>query len=225
MGKAKFIIDGQPFGTKLELQNKVRSILWGYLDGQSLELADFDFILDLLRNHPTAHTKIGNGVSRIYTRQNPIYKNTRSFYLERIDGSETDFSYLECISPTTKRKKVFMAFRVLIEPDMIAFKQKFFDNNGGEAICEFTNQKIRFIGSHVDHIPPNTFDAIFNGFANYYGLNIEAVELKDELADNKIQNELADAQLANEWIKWHRERAKLRVVSRLANLSHVKKQG
>lgn len=222
MARQSFVVNGQLFKTKGELQNRVRGILWTYLEGQDLPIDDFEFMLDLFTNHPRADIKIGPGVKRIFVKQNPIYTNTRGFYLERVDGSQTDISYIECISPASKRKKFFMACRVLVEPFMMEFKQRFFDAVGGVATCDFTGQEIRFIGSHVDHVPPNTFDTLVNGFIDHYNINLAQVELKDELADNRIQNELADEWLAELWVQWHNQRAKLRVVSRLANLSLIK---
>lgn len=221
MARQSFVVNGEFFKTKGDLQNRVRRILWTYLEGQDLPIDDFEFMLDLLTNHPRADIKIGPGVARIFVKQNPVYK-TRGFYAERVDGTQTDFSYLECISPASKRKKVFMALRVLIEPFTMEFKQRFFDAVGGAATCDFTGEEIHFIGSHVDHVPPNTFDVLANGFIDHYNINLAQVELKDELADNRIQNELADEWLATLWVQWHNERAKLRVISKRANLSLVK---
>jgi hypothetical protein len=217
-----YIVSGEYFKTKGELQERVKGILWTYLEGQSLPDNDFEFMLDLLSNHPRADIKIGCGVARIFTKKNPIYTHTRAFYLERTDGSQTDFSYIECITPASKRKKFFRACRALLEPSMMTFKQRFFDERGGVATCEFTGQPIQFIGSHVDHVPPKTFDTLLNEFIELYQIDPETITLKDELLDNKYQDELADEALAELWVNWHNERASLRVVSRLANLSHVK---
>lgn len=136
--KKTYIVNGEYFKTKAELKDRVKSILWTYLEGQDLAQDDFEFVLDLLSNHPRSDIKIGAGVLRIFVKQNPVYTHTRSFYLERVDGSQTDFSYIECISPASRRKKFFMACRVLIEPFMMDFKQRFFDEHGGVATCEFT---------------------------------------------------------------------------------------
>lgn len=217
-----YIVRGEVFRTKSELQERVKRILWSYKDGQTLATDDFEFMLDLLQNHPRAETKKVAGVAYMLVKKNPIYHGTRSFYLVRHDGTETDFSYIECITPTPKRKKVKMACRVLVEPYTIEFKRRFFDERGGAAICELTREEIHFIGSHVDHVPPKTFDALFAQFICYYDIDIEAVEFKDECVDNKIQDELADENLSTLWVKWHNEHAELRVVSKRANLSHVK---
>ena len=217
-----YLVHGEVFRTKSELQERIKRILWRYEDRQTLATDDFEFMLDLLQHHPRAETKMGVGVAHMLVKKNPIYHGTRSFYLVRLDGTETDFSYLECITPTSKRKKVKMACRALVEPYTMEFKQRFFDERGGVAICELTGEKIYFIGSHVDHIPPKTFDALFAQFIDYYGIDIEAIDLKDEFVDNKIQNELADENLSTLWVKWHNEHAELRVVSKCANLSRVK---
>lgn len=223
MAKRKsYSVNGEVFITKGELEDRVRSIVNRYPDNQSLDWVDLAFMVDLLSNHPQANIKVGCGIASIYVQRNPIYKKNRGFVLVRTDGTETDFSWLECIKPTPHRKKVISACRALIESYTMEFKQQYFDERGGVSTCPFTGETIRFTGSHVDHAPPMTFEVIFDNFIKGEGFDIDLVELRDEFADNKYQDELADDALAAVWIEYHNKHAQLRVISAKANLSHVK---
>jgi hypothetical protein len=178
-------------------------------------------MLGLLQNHPDAEQKIGTGVDCIFVKRNPFY-GTRGFYIRRNDGTETDFSFRECISPSSHVQKVRLAFRVAVEPLTMRFKSDFFDANGGKAFCEFTGEEITFLGSHTDHVPPLTFKVLLDQFVKEQGILIEDVRLK-KTVDNSIRNELEDEHLISVWIKWHATHAKLRVISKKANLEIVPK--
>jgi len=112
--RESYKIAGEIFSTKLALQERIKEILYRYQDGQYLSNNDFEFMLQVLKRHPNFEIKIG--VKAFFVRQNPVYKNTRCFWLVRFDGSGTDFSYQECLKPTSPEKKFFNACRVAIEP-------------------------------------------------------------------------------------------------------------
>lgn len=216
------VVNGEIFKTKVQLEERVRGIAASYPDRQLLNPLDFAFMLDMLGNHPQACVKVGCGISAFYVQRNPIYPSNRNFMLVRGDGSETDFSWRECLRPTPHWKKVQRACRVLVEPYTMEFKQAFFEEQCGEALCPLTGQVIRFVGSHVDHVAPKTFERLFNDFLVQHGLDVEQIPLRNELADNKYVDQLDDYDLAESWIDFHNQHAELRVISALANLSHAK---
>ena len=74
----------------------------------------------------------------------------------------------------------------------------------------------------MDHVPPKTFVYLVAQFLEERKLEIGAVDLAEELADNKYQDRLADPALESAWVEYHRAQADLRVISRRANLSTVK---
>jgi hypothetical protein len=224
MGKRQsFIINGEKFATKKDLLARVREILHSYKDGQALNMFDFAFIRDLLNNHPQAEQKIGCGISSIFVKQNPVFHGNRGFWITRDDDTQTDFSFMECLSPSSPKRKVLSAFRAAVEPFTFAFKQQFFDSRpDGTAICDYNGQALTFVGSHVDHKPPNTFEKIFNDFIGSEDLDIAKIELLGGAQDNVIQDQIADPTIKERWITFHNQQAELRVISSKANLSDVK---
>jgi hypothetical protein len=214
-------ISGILFWTKKSLTEYIRAIVGKYKDEQTLDKWDTAFVLELIHNHPQAATKLGVGIKSIIVRRNPVYTQTRGFYLNRIDGTGTDVSWTECLTPTPHHKKVIRAMRYLIEEQTFLFKQKYFDDTQSP-ICELTGESMTFLDAHVDHKSPLTFDKLVEDFCKEYGIDLNTVPLRDDLADNKYMDLLDDDLLALRWQEYHRQRAVLRVVSRFGNLSIAK---
>lgn len=222
----KYLINGEFFPTQKDLVNKVREIIAHHENGESLNMFDFPFVLSLLERHPDADLKIGCGVASIYVADNPVFpgKRSRGFRLCREDGSETDFSFWECIRSTPHRKNVCSSMRVVVEADTIAFKQSAFDcADNGVLICPDSAEEITFLTAHVDHKEPKSFMALVASFLESEGLKFDDIAV-EPTSDNKYQDKLVDVTLAERWRAFHRENADLEVVSKKANLSIRKKQ-
>ena len=214
-------IAGETFKTQTAAIERIRGIMASYHNGATVNMFDLAFLQDLLRRHPDAESKIGIGVASIFVDRNPQYPSTRTFFLVRVDGSSTDFSFMECLRPTPHDKKVLRAFRAAVEPYTLQFKRDHFDRVGEPAICPITGESIRFVGSHVDHAAPMTFEALAAAFLAGEGLTPEDVAVA-ETADHTYYDRLTDPDLEQRWIDFHNARAVLRVVSRPANLSTLR---
>ena len=223
MKSKDFLIRGEYFPTKVALQKRIRKVRDSYPDYKALSSDDFEFMLEVLSGHPSYETKYGAGVESMYVRTNPVYKNNRGFWLRRVDGTETDFSFVECLTPTPQIKKFALALRVAIEPYTMTFKSDFFANQTGPYFCPYTGEPLEFIGSHVDHKAPHTFQKLVQDFIKTYAIDLETVEIAGDYEDNVYQNTLVDEELNRLWIEFHNDRAELQIVSQRANLSHLKK--
>jgi hypothetical protein len=53
------------------------------------------FLRSLVGLHPRAAQKIGVGIQHFTVE--PAVHGTRCFYITRVDGTRTDFSYLKCV--------------------------------------------------------------------------------------------------------------------------------
>ena len=64
-----------------------------------LDKEEFDVVHKALQNHTRADSKIGVGVANIFVQEASGYKSkSYCFHVERLDGSEEDFSYQYCFS-------------------------------------------------------------------------------------------------------------------------------
>lgn len=224
MSKRKgFVVNGEEFKTKKELQDRVRSILWSYRDGDTVDMLDTPFLIDFFHLHPSADQKVGCGIAAIEVRRNPVYTQTQGFWIVRSDGSDTDISYLECLTETPHHKRFERACRVAVEPSVIWFKQTAFDNAGGFLHCPFTGEKLTFTSCHADHIAPKTFQSLLADFVRIHGIDIDSLQVNGKGDDGAIQDTLDNADLERLWIEYHDRHAELRIVSRIGNLSHAKR--
>lgn len=225
MGKRKiFIIGSETFLTQDALRKRIQEVLGQYKNEQELSNNDFLFMTEVLKNHPDYELKSGVGIKKIFVRQNPVYKNARGFWLSRLDGSETDFSYLECLNETKHEKKFLNACRVAIEPYTQEYKRQFFNNlNEKDWICPYTNEKLNYIGSHVHHKEPKTFKRLISNFIKENMIDVANVQINSATGDGLIQDTLKDKKLEQSWIDFHNFHADLQIVSKKANLSFLKK--
>lgn len=176
--------------TKKELTNRCREILYGNPDVQD---EDFDFMMGILRMHQEAEEKIGCGVVRMWSDTNPVYVHTRNFFIERKDGTVTDFSFTQCLSPSNHFKS---ACRNAIRPQIKAFRT-------------INNVPSNY---HVDH-DPESFDNLLKRFVAIHGKG----KVKDN-QDMEFGCFLEDKEYEQKWYDFHQQEANLRAITAEANL-------
>lgn len=210
---AEYIVNGLTFTSKEALGAHVQGILRSYRSGQTVEAEHATFLADLLLRHPHAEVKIGAGVAGFRVMR--LAFNTNGFVVERVDGTSEDFSYRQCIRPTNHASKVKYALRRAIADQVIAAKQAVFPDRFATVACPLSGEPICYSGSHVDHVPPDTFAALVQQFL------LERRETFDDIPLRPSPDgigELLTDEVAADWSAWHRQHAHLRVVSAAANL-------
>lgn len=225
MASKEIIVSGEIFRTKKALQERVRKILWFYRDGDVVDISDSIFLAHLFTRHPDAEQKIGCGIAHIVVRRNPVYTQTQGFWIVRKDGSETDISYLECLTETPHHKRFERACRAAVEPSTMKFKQQAFDNADAPLACPLTGEVLTFVGSHVDHVAPKTFLVILADFVRIHSIDVAKVGVSGKGVDGALRDTLDNTELERRWIAYHDANAELRVISRTGNLSHAKRKG
>lgn len=220
MSQYTFDIDGIRFTSKKSVIDHVKNNIHSkYIDYQDISNEHLQFMICLLRHHPWSDQKIGIGVKRMWIQQNENYP-TRGFWLERHDGTKTDFSFYQCVSSPSQLRDFKSACRKAIADIVIRFKTEFFSRNR-YPICPILGTFLTSKTSHVDHAPPNTFDKIVLDFIASRNIDVEKAPLLEHM-DGKIGNCFNNDTFTNDWITFHNEMAELRVISSEANLSVVK---
>jgi hypothetical protein len=93
----KYKINNILFESKKDIKKKVESILQKNNGKKLLKKDDFDFMINLLsEGHPKSYDKIGCGVEGIFI--NFSDRRKISFFVKRIDKTETSFDYEKCIN-------------------------------------------------------------------------------------------------------------------------------
>lgn len=215
------------FGSKKEAEEFIKSILHKYNIGDELNTDDFEFIYGLLEMHPDNVSKKGIGIRTIKINKDKVWGTTRCFYLIRIDNTETDFSYKKCLTPSIHKdpKKNFRASgRSAIWEQIINFSnQQFLQLDNNEKIkCELTGVLLNKNQVAVDHTPPITFDKIVDDFIKDRNLDIITIEYVG-FNDNEFRREFKDKSIKDDFSRYHKQVAKLRLIDRIENLKLKKK--
>lgn len=204
------------FATKKDALTHYKAILNSYDFGEEVTANDFEDIMNLLEIHPRVKEKIGVGIDKI--RVAKVQYNTKSFELVRIDGSTEFFSYTKRINaPKTNFTKFREACRQAIQDDLRNVKLDYFKEHSknGQVKCQESKELAKFEELNIDHRQPNTFSVIVDRFIELYKIDIEKIEY---IQIDGGPNELKDNNLKQEFRKYHKDKANLRIVKRSLNL-------
>ena len=208
---ATYAIAGENFTSQTAVAARVRSLCDATPLRSALVGQDGAFMLELLTRHPDAEQKLGCGISHIEVRQSPVFRS-REFWLCRLDGTETDFSYRKCIRPPPPLRDFTLAARFEIFEQVVALKRLAFF--GKQFLtCPVTNAQIDWANCHMDHAAP-TFAQLVTAFFP----DPASVKTTGHGADGSTTRAFVDRTLAASWQTYHARYAQLRAVSVHANL-------
>ncbi|MDQ3564214.1 MAG: DCL family protein [Pseudomonadota bacterium] len=198
-----------------------REMLARYRNSQNINDEDAEHLHNLLERHPEAPEKIGCGVKRFFKAQTD--KGTSCFWLEREDGSRTDFSYITCVD--SKRKSLYQEFaeacREAVQEELQRAKKHHFEahrDSEGKVACDVTGEKVASYESHLDHKKPMTFQVIVRTFVAGNQIDIKP-EMLSIAGDAQCVTTFVDKDIENKFRDYHRSVADLRIVKSIANLS------
>lgn len=217
---AKLIVGSREFPSHKAARDHYSAVLHGYEIGEELTLADHYDVLALLQRHPWRDQKIGAGASH-FTVERTLY-GQRGFFVHRVDGSCTDFSYLTCIRGDHQppKTKVLTALRAVVSLDILEAKRAYFDANRvtfEHVVCVATGQLITFDDAHADHEAPWTFEVLAESFAASKNMSLDSIKL-NQIGDMQIGPGSIDPALAAEFRSYHNRLARIRVVAKTYNL-------
>lgn len=139
--------------------------------------------------------------------------------LVRHDGTRTDFSFRSCITAPTVESELRSACRNAVKGEIIAFKSAQFATATTLA-CPIRGVVITWDSAHVDH-EGHTFEALADTF-----LAAERpLPVVEPTRDNDVETRFADPAVSERFRAYHRMYAKLRIVSKAANLSDLRRRG
>lgn len=205
------------FASKQSAARAARSVLYRYQPGETVRGEDAWFLAELLARHPERETKIGVGVLSFQIQQN---LGSRGFWLTRIDGTCTDWSFLSCLSAPTHAQEVKAALRTEVRDQI--YNSKAIRFSEGIVVCPITGDQLSAADAHADHDPP--FEELVSLFVESIQQPISAISVQPG-RDGDTDTRLQDRYLAVQWCAFHQENARLRLVSQRANLSLLRRRG
>lgn len=208
------------FPTKAKAIEFFRAMMNRYHAGTLIPEPDSAYLLNLLERHPRAQQKFGDGVSHFFKKKTD--QGTFCFWLRRNDGSETDFSFYDCVSGKSKSplQEFAEACRTAVEPELALHKARHFEEHGdaeNKVACEITKERIAIYESHLDHKKPLTFQVIVLTFLTANAIDLAQVRLRRP-GDGEHKITFEDEALAERFRIYHRGLAQLRIVKPRENL-------
>lgn len=230
MAIAITLSNGRTWKSQKDALNHFKSILNSYNNKEIIEArADHEDLVALLERYDEAITdgpsKTGAGIDH-FTRTVNNFKGfaTPGFWVHRVDGSSTDFSYISAVKgqPKGPSKEFYDACRAAVQADLVAAKLCFFKQHAdadGNVPCEITGKPTAYQNAHLDHAWLS-FGQIVSSFRVSRGWTVEVPYGVVSLpADGQTQSILIDPAIAKAFVEFHHSIATLRIVLGAVNLS------
>lgn len=148
---AVFRLAYRAYKSKGEAQGHIQRMLHGE------EPIDHEILLALLKLHPNADRKIGCGVKRFFTRLHPEFRRSPTWWLERHDGTETDWSYRQCFNPVPAGQKVLAVLREAVREQIVNYLSEYkagYLRRDGYLESEFSGVLFPTDECEVNHVVP-----------------------------------------------------------------------
>jgi len=213
-------IGDKAFPTKASAESFIREILARWKGQPFISGADAEFVQAMLELHPQRKEVIDCGLKHVKVQE--IEKGFLRFLAVRVDGSIRDFSWRSCLSPKSQRSQVMSICRSIVEPQIVYFRNEFW-RKCKLANCPITDEPITIGNSDVDHAPPNTFAVLVENWLKVVRMDFEIIEVRHS-AGYQQRSVFQETWLEQDWADYHSQFASLRVVSRLANRSILRRK-
>lgn len=205
-------IGDMTFNTATSARDFIRTFMNNAEVDTPLTNDDERFVLALLGRHPHSTEKIGSGIEYFVVRINRfVGRANRGLWIKRTDGSEIDFSWVECLKPSTHEYRVKNAMRSAIQDDVFEFKRITF--NGRSTVdCKITGLPVAFADADVHHVP--SFVELVERFTgrDYAGIEVDAGKCEAQIGDRLVDDAYRD-----KWVEYHKQTAGLFIVDRAAH--------
>lgn len=212
------------FRTQTAADRHVQDILERHRHMQSLSGQDDEFMRALIDIHP-GRAEIFNGcaIRWIYVEDTAqIYPGARGwrFSVMRGDYSRFDFAWRWAIHPRNPFEHLSHVLRNEIKEYVQLIKRERF-----RGICEYEHclRPLTLAECHLDHIAPQTFQALVQGFLNSIHKTAANIEIRKSTAYG-ASSYLANPIERDAWMEYHQINARLRVVCPTCNLSTLNRR-
>jgi hypothetical protein len=235
MSKPITLSNGKEWKTQKAAEVHFRGILHAYENGDIIsDLDHHDDLVALLERYDNAITKttskIGCGIDHFERRLNAnVGYATPSFWVVRTDGTATDFSFYTALKgePKPRSQEFIDACRAAVAADLRRAKDTHFKlhaDANGQILCDLSDEPISPENAHLDHAYP-TFGVMVVMFRAAQGWHDTIPDgILTPSQDAQTTTKFADPDTATKFREFHRRGAKLRVISRRANLSKAASQ-
>jgi len=195
--------------TKKYQKDQCKTILNKYALNHTI-IEERDFLVNVFKNHPNWLEKRGKGGRRIFIGQDN-YKH-RCFFIERIDNTVVDISYLTAIASNNKSdlQRIKIACRTAILPEILDYRNK--NVIFGVTKCAISNEILTKENINIDHYELK--------FSEMFDLWIKKYIPKELVKNIQVQDQTSSFTndiILNDFISFHNINCKLRAVTKHVN--------
>jgi hypothetical protein len=210
-----YVFGFQTFSSKEKVRKHAAAIRDKYPDDSPItNQADVEFLMDLIARHVTAGNKIGVGIKHFFVDTAPLGFG-KCFWIERIDGTRTDFGVPSCLEDIGRINR--RSLRFAIREHVQQFTR---DNLSGDTfVSAYSGKTFPRDEAHVDHVTP--FETIVTTFFTSKNIDVDGCLLTRSVDSNE-EPAWEDPGLIAEFVEYHNTHA-LRIVHCRENLSEIKK--
>jgi Protein of unknown function (DUF3223) len=230
MAKPVQLQNGRAWKTQGAALAHFKEMLARYADEDTVEdRVDHDDLVALLERYdaviPDGPSKIGDGIDSFLRRRNVFEGfSTPSFWVRRVNGSETDFSYIHAVKgqPKTNAQEFYDACREAIAADLVAAKKRHFSTYGdadGRVPCDLTDRLIAFDEAHLDHAYPTFGQLVLSFRAAREWQHAVPEDVVTAPMDAQTTTTFIDPAVAASFRQFHHAAAMLRIIARERNLA------
>jgi len=195
--------------TKKYQKDQCKAILNKYALNHTI-IEERDFLVNVFKNHPNWQEKRGQGGKRIFIGQDN-YKH-RCFFIERIDNTVVDISYLTAIAGNSKSdlERIKIACRTAILPEIIDFRNK--NVIFGVTKCAISDEILTKENINIDH-----YDLKFSEMFELWIKRYNPTELVKNIMVQEQTSIFINNEILNDFISFHNLNCKLRAVTKHVN--------
>jgi hypothetical protein len=195
--------------TKKYQKDQCKEILNKYALNHTI-IEEREFLVNVFKNHPNWLEKRGKGGRRIFIAQDN-YKH-RCFFIERIDNTVVDISYLTAIAGNNKSdlERIKIACRTAILPEILDYRNK--NVIFGVTKCAISNEILTKENINIDHYELK--------FSEMFDLWIKKYIPKELVKNIQVQDQTSSFTndiILNDFISFHNINCKLRAVTKHVN--------
>lgn len=214
-------LGGLEFNTKIAAERYIRALLCRYGRMQTIQEADIPVVKSILELHPNRAVIEDCGIKRVAVQWLDDEGKHRRLVAIRKDSSMRDFTWRHVIRTRSALDSVRRCCRSLVRGQVERFREKAFGTNIALA-CPVTEERITRNTCDIDHIKPDTFDALVNRWLGSILLKADDIEIIPS-PNYQEPDRFQDAFLEENWRQFHSINAKMRAVSPRANRSVLRR--
>lgn len=208
------------WNSRIEAEETCQEILRGgrYSIGDTItDIDDVAVLTAILEVHPHTADKVGSGVKHFSLEQNAgtagiaVSEDSIGFWITRTDGTKIDFSYIESIYPSDKKKQVTTALRADVDDLRLEYRDSrwvnppVFSDVSGDQFARRQDSTV------IYEIP--SFAQMAYVFARQEG-GWDAIDVVKGSRNAFIGDQLADPNVLGRWRQFYATHARPKLATR-----------